>query len=137
MLAFRRAVLLVDEQRHAPDAFQPRTNPLVGQDPLLHGYAVGAVVAREEQEGYLIKALNSSTTDPQKEFYIHELKLIGSEDSIAVLSKYLNHPVLCSHASMALLSIHNAIENKDELKNTFLEYCKNNIQIVGLLCNLD
>jgi HEAT repeat protein len=75
--------------------------------------------ARHEQEDYLIKALESKATDQDKEFYIHELKLIGKEDSIPVLAKYLNHPILGSHASMALLSIHNAIEDKDEVTKAF------------------
>lgn len=68
--------------------------------------------AKAEQEVYLLKALETANDNELKAFYIHELKFIGGTASIKPLAEYLNHDKLCSHASIALLSIENSIQGK-------------------------
>ena len=65
----------------------------------------GQSAVRKTMESAYIKALDQTNEVETKAFIIRQLQIVGQDDCVDVLARYLNQEDLCSPAAMALASI--------------------------------
>ena len=93
----------------------------------------GAEIERKLYAKTLIKGLKSATDNEVKAFLIRQLQLVGKDESVKTLSKYLKDKRLCEPATQALVTIRSKNAKKTLVKSLGSVDGANRITIIKAL----